>query len=72
MARTKEYGDEPFVICHWDTFDGGIFRVGGAQTLAEAEEIVQEKYGSRIRPSGADKVDIVDNTGKIVRQYSVC
>ena len=55
-GRDPRWGDEPFVVCHWDTFDNEIFRVGGAQTLEEAEALVQERYAGRIRPDGADQV----------------
>ncbi len=60
-----------FGIYHWDTFDNETFLVAEANTLEDAEAKVKEKYGDRIRSSGADKVDIVDNKGNIVRQFSV-
>lgn len=69
--RNPKFGDEPFVVCHWDTFDNETFRVGGAQTLMEAEQFVQAYYGDRLRPDGADQVDIVDAEGNIVKKYKV-
>ena len=69
--RDPRFGDEPFVVCHWDTFDNETFRVGGADTLEGAEALVQERYGDRIRPDGADQVDIVDAEGNIVKKYNV-
>lgn len=72
MKRKSDFGDEPFVICHWDTFDNETFRVGGAKTLEEAEAFVEERYKGRIGSHGADKVDIVDSEGRVRRQYSVC
>lgn len=60
-----------FGIYHWDTFDNETFLVAEADTLEAAEEKVKEKYGSRVRVTGVDKVDIVDQRGNIVRQFSV-
>lgn len=64
--HTKQYG-----VYHWDTFDNETLLVGEADTLEEAEKLVTDRYRDRIRPSGADQVDIVDARGNIVRKYSV-
>lgn len=71
MGRDKRFGKQPFAVCHWDTFDNEVFKVGGAKTLEKAEELVQKKYAGRIRDTGADQVDIVDLRGEIVRRYKV-
>jgi hypothetical protein len=63
-----------FGVYHWDTFeplDEDTSLVAEADTLAEAERLVSDKYGLRIRSSGADRVDIVNQDGDIVRQYKV-
>ena len=62
---------EPFTIYHWDTFDNETFEKGTAKTLAEAREFVRKAYGSRIRPDGADQVDIVDLDGNLVEKIKV-
>jgi len=64
-THTRAYG-----VYHWDTFDNETFLIGEADTLEEAQEIVQARYRGRIGPDGADKVDIVHN-GHIVEQVSV-
>jgi len=66
IEHTKEFG-----IYHWDTFDNETYMVDEADTLEQAEAMVKEKYGSRIRSSGADQVDIVDRKGNLVRSYRV-
>jgi hypothetical protein len=62
-----------YSVYHWDTFDNETILVkGGFDDLDKARDFVKEHYGKRIRPTGADKVDIVDeNTRNIVEQYSV-
>jgi hypothetical protein len=71
MKQTKQFG-----IYHWDTFDsfdddGGTILVAEADTLAEAEQIVEKKYKGLIRSTGADYVEIVNSIGKVVRRYRV-
>jgi hypothetical protein len=58
-------------IYHWDTFDNETGLVDEADTFEEAEKKVEERYGERLRPTGADQVDIVDKKGNIVKKYSV-
>ncbi len=62
---------QAFGVYHWDTFDNETFLVGEADTLADAQQIVKNKYHGRIGSDGADKVDIVDRDGNIVEQVSV-
>lgn len=62
---------KPFGVYHWDTFDNETFLIGEADTLEAAEKLVNERYAGRIGSNGADKVDIVDDKGSIVRQFSV-
>jgi len=64
--QTKEFG-----VHHWDTFDNETIMLEEFDELSDAEEYVADKYKGRIGPQGADKVDIVNSKGKIVRQYSV-
>jgi len=71
MPRNKEFGTAPFIICHWDTFDNDTFKVGEAETLEEAKKKVKERYGDRIKKSGADRVQIVNLDGDVVENFSV-
>ena len=64
--HSKEYG-----IYHWDTFDNTTFLVDEADTLNDAIRLVSEHYEGRIRPDGADQVNIVDSMGKIVCKFKV-
>ena len=66
ITHKKKFG-----IYHWDTFDNETILVGEADTLIEAEGFVQKKYGDRIRPTGADQVDIVDSKGNIIKKYPI-
>ena len=45
--------------------------VGEADTSVEAIELVNDKYGDRIRRTGADRVDIVDLKGNVLERFSV-
>jgi hypothetical protein len=68
-------GGERYEIYHWDTFEpegSNTILVGKAKTLEAAEQIVQEKYKDKINPNGADRVDIVDFQGNVVRQFQIC
>lgn len=60
-----------FGVYHWDTFDNETFLVGEADTLPEAEQMVESKYGSRISFNGADKVEIVSKTGEVLGEWQV-
>ena len=62
-----------FGVYHWDTFDNETLFVRDFDTQAEAEKWIREEgYEGRVRPSGADKVDIVDKeSAEIVLQFSV-
>ena len=64
--HTKAFG-----IYHWDTFDNETILIAEADTLEAAEQKVKDRYGSRISGKGADKVDIVNGKGDVVRQFSV-
>jgi len=63
---------KPFRIFHWDTFDNTTILVDEAMTLRSALMKVEKKYKDRISISGADRVDIVNREGAVVRAYSVC
>lgn len=69
--RDSRFGDKPFAVCHWDTFDNETFLVDGADTLEGAIKIVNQQYGSRVRPDGADRVEIVDAAGNVVKRFNV-
>ena len=60
-----------FGIYHWDTFDNETILIAEADTFKKAKEKVKKRYKDRIGPSGADKVDIVDLRGNVVKSYSV-
>lgn len=64
ITHTKNFG-----VYYWDTFDNITSLVNEFDTIIEAEAFVEKRY--TVRSTGADKVDIVDLKGKIVRQYSV-
>ena len=66
ISHKKNFG-----IYHWDTFDNVTILIDEANTLKEAEKKVRERYGDRIKASGADQVDIVDKYGKIIGAYKV-
>lgn len=66
ISHEKEFG-----IYHWDTFDNETWLVDEADTLEEAEEKVRNKYGDRISNNGADKVDIVNKNGDVIKNFSI-
>lgn len=75
ISHKKEYG-----VYHWDTFDNEVFLItknwdigekAEFDNLGEAIKFVDNHYGDRIRPSGADRVDIVDSKGRIVKNYNI-
>ncbi len=67
IEHTKEFG-----VYHWDTFDNETLLIEEFFNLEAAKEFVEEHYDGRISHQGADKVDIVNSRGKLVKQYSVC
>lgn len=67
ISHTKKFG-----VYHWDTFDNVTLLIEEKDTLKQAEEYVQQQYAGRISSNGADRVDIVDKKGSIVRCYNVC
>lgn len=60
-----------FGLYHWDTFDNETWLVGEADTLIEARQLALDMYAGRIQISGADRLDIVDKTGKVVEKYNL-
>ena len=66
ISHTKNYG-----IYHWDTFDNETLLVGEADDLAEARQLIKDRYDGRIGPDGADRVEIVDLEGTVVERASV-
>jgi len=74
IQHKKEYG-----VYHWDTFDNVTLFVtkdwntgekAEFDSLEEANEFVRDHYGNSLRKNGADRVDIVDSKGNIVRAYN--
>jgi hypothetical protein len=72
MALSPQH-KKRFGVYHWDTFDNETFFKRDFDTQEEAERwIKEEEYQGRLRPSGADKVDVVDKeSAEIVLQFSV-
>lgn len=66
MNHKKAYG-----IYHWDTFDNETSLISEKDSFSEAESFVAKRYSDRIRPDGADRVDIVDQRGNVVQAYRV-
>jgi len=66
ITHTKEFG-----IYHWDTFDNETILVGEADTLAEAIKFIDDKYGKRIHNTGADRIEVVDLAGNILRHFNI-
>ena len=60
-----------FRVFHWDTFDNETIEIGSFDTQAEAEKFIVKKYKGRIRATGADRVDIVNANGSVVKHYPV-
>lgn len=65
--QTKEFG-----VYHWDTFDNHTLLIKEFDDQESAQEFVADHYEGRISVQGADKVDIVNSRGKVVKQYAVC
>lgn len=61
-----------FGVYHWDTFDNESIYLDEFPNLIEAVRFVQQRYEGRLQSNGADRVDIVNDAGKIVKQYHVC
>ena len=66
ITHTKEFG-----IYHWDMFDNVTLLVEEADTIKEAVKFIDDKYGKKIRLDGADRVEIVDLYGNILRRFNV-
>jgi hypothetical protein len=75
LARVRGKLPPPpvFKIYYWDTFDPpgeDTAEIGSSPSLSEAQQWVRDHYGDRLRPSGADHVDIVYN-GNVVQRFNV-
>jgi hypothetical protein len=66
IEHTLEFG-----IYHWDTFDNTTVFVDEAVSLSKAIQKVKKKYKGRIDPQGADRVDIVNLNGDVVKKFQV-
>jgi hypothetical protein len=69
--RDARFGTRPFAICHWDTFDNEVILKAEADTFDEAKKKIEELYGERLSAEGADRVEIVDEAGSILKIYGV-
>ena len=67
ISHTKKFG-----VYHWDTFDNETFLVGQSDSPKGADKIIDRKYKGRFSVHGADKVEVVDRNGKILRSKCVC
>ncbi len=67
IEHTSDFG-----VYHWDTFDNESVLLDEFPTLVDSIRFVQQRYEGRLNSNGADRVDIVDKNGKIVKQFSVC
>ena len=66
ISHTKKYG-----IYYWDTFDNETFLVFQSDSFEQASKRIVSKYGSRFSTMGADRVEIVDLKGNIVKNFSI-
>ncbi len=66
QKQTKAYG-----VYYWDTFDNETFILQEFDDSQVAISYVEKRFAGRLRPSGADKIDLVDLKGNIVKQWSV-
>lgn len=66
-----KHNKKEFGIYHWDTFDNETFLIDEADTEQEAENKIKDRYGDRIHPNGADRVEIVDSKGDVIKKFSV-
>lgn len=64
---TKAFG-----VFHWDTFDDETILIGEFDTLQEAQQFVHDEFKDRLSAHGADRVDIVDQSGEVIEPYSIC
>jgi hypothetical protein len=71
VAEPVAVDRENYRVFYWDTFDNETIKIGEADLLGDAIAIVQEKYGDRIHPQGADQVDIVNWNGEVVGKYKI-
>lgn len=59
-----------FGVYLWDTFDNEtILLRDGFKTIAAALKWARKKNPEN--PNGADKIDIVSNSGDVVKQYPI-
>lgn len=66
IKHKKQFG-----VYHWDTFDNRTFLQHEADTIDECNSFITKHYNTRLRDSGADRVEIVDDKGNIVEKYNV-
>lgn len=66
ISHTKEFG-----VYHWDTFDNETILMDQFDKIDQAIEYIKTKYQNRISVRGADKVDIVNSKGIVVKHYSI-
>jgi hypothetical protein len=69
MIRHKK----KFGVYHWDTFDNHTTLVGECDSIQGADDIIQARYVStgRLSPDGADRVEVVDKNGNVLKSCTV-
>lgn len=61
-------------IYHWDNFEPpgeDTLLIGDAETIQEAEDLIIQKYGNRLFGNGADRIQIVNAQGDVVKSFNV-
>lgn len=66
IKHTKEFG-----VYHWDTFDNETFLQHESDSYDECVGWIADHYKDRIGNNGADRVEIVDKKGNVVRYFNV-
>ena len=66
LTHKLKYG-----VYWWDTFDNETDLVGEFNHLHNAVDFVESKYRDRLSSQGADKIEIVDDNGTIVKDWRI-
>jgi len=60
-----------FGVYHWDTFDNETMLIAEFDGFNETMDWIHKHYGTRLHPVGADRVDVVNQEGTVIRSMSV-
>lgn len=66
IEHKKEFG-----IYHWDTFDNETFLKHEEDTAKSCEHWIIDNYGDSLHGDGADRVEIINQKGEIVKKWNV-